>query len=43
MVWQMVNQFLAGLVSRKAEARRRCRTVLQSKAGRLLQDLRPDS
>ena len=43
LVQQRVNHFLAGLSSRKHEVRRRCRTVLQSRAGRLLQDLRPDS
>ena len=38
-----VNQFLAGLASRKDEVRRRCRTVLQSRAEALLRDSQPDS
>ena len=43
LLQQRVKQFLAELANRKDEVRRRCRTVLQSKAGRLLQDLRPNS
>ena len=43
LVQQRVNQFLAGLASRKDEVRRRCRTVLQSRAEALLRDLQPDS
>ena len=42
-VQERAGNFLAGLSSRKDEVKRRCRTVLQSRAGRLLQDLRPDS
>ena len=38
-----VGGFLAGLASRKDEVRRRCRTVLQSKAEALLRNSRPDS
>ena len=38
-----VGDFLNGLASRKAEVRRRCRTVLQSRAEALLSDSRPDS
>ena len=38
-----VGGFLAGLANRKDEVRRRCRTVLQSKAEALLQDSQPNS
>ena len=38
-----VSKFLAGLASRKDEVRRRCRTVLQSRAEVLQRDSRPDS
>ena len=39
---ERVSSFLAGLASRKDEVRRRCRTVLQSKAEALVQLLRTD-
>ena len=42
-VQQRVGNFLQGLDSRKDEVRRRCRTILQSKAKELLQDSRPGS
>ena len=42
-VQERVGKFLAGLSSRKDEVRRRCRTVLQSRAETLLRDPRPDS
>ena len=42
-VQERVGKFLAGLASRKEDVRRRCRTVLQSRAEGLLQDSRPDS
>ena len=42
-VKERVGKFLAGLASRKDEVRRRCRTVLQSRAEALLRDSRPDS
>ena len=38
-----VGLLLAGLVSWKAEVRRRCRTVLQSRIEALLGDSQPDS
>ena len=38
-----VGKFLAGLSDRKDEVKRRCRTVLQSRAEALPQDSRPDS
>ena len=41
-VQERVGNFLAGLASRRDEVRRRCRTVLQSRAEALLQDSRPD-
>ena len=40
---ERVGNFLAGLASRKEEVRRRCRTVLQSRAEALLRDSRPYS
>ena len=40
---ERVGNFLAGLSSRKDEVKRRCRTVLQSRANDLLPDFRPDS
>ena len=43
LVQQRLNHFLAGLASRKDEAKRRCRTVLQSRAEARLRDSRPDS
>ena len=42
-VQERVGKFLAGLASRKDEVRRRCRTVLQSRAESLLRDSRPES
>lgn len=41
-VQEKVGQFLAGLTHRKEEVRRRCRTVLQSRAEAILPDSRPD-
>ena len=43
LVQKRVNHFLDGLASRKDEVRRRCRTVLQSKAEALVRDSRPAS
>ena len=43
VVQERVGKFLAGLSSRKDEVRRRCRTVLQSRAETLPRDSRPDS
>ena len=42
-VQERVGNFLAGLSSRKDEVRRRCRTVLQSRAEALLPNSQPDS
>ena len=42
-VQERVGSFLAGLASRKEEVKRRCRTVLQSKAEALVRDSRPAS
>ena len=42
-VQERVGKFLAGLTSRKDEVRRRCRTILQSRAESLLRDSRPES
>ena len=42
-VQQRVGSFLSGLASRSGEAKRRCRTVLQSRAEALLPDSQPDS
>ena len=42
-VQDRVGKFLAVLTGRKDEVRRRCGTVLQSRAGALLRDSRPDS
>ena len=42
-VRERVGKFLAGLANRKDEVRRRCRTVLQSRAEALPRDFRPDS
>ena len=39
----MVGNFLAGLASRKEEVKRRCRTVLQSRAEGLPRNTQPDS
>ena len=41
-VQERVGQFLAGLTHRKEEVKRRCRTTLQSRAGTILSDPRPD-
>ena len=43
LVQNRVNNFLAGLASRKDEVRRRCRTVLQSRAESLPRDSQPNS
>lgn len=43
VVQERVGDFLDGLASRKEEVRRRCRTVLQSRAEALQRDSRPDS
>ena len=40
---ERVGRFLAGLTHRKEEVRRRCRTILQSRAEAILSDFRPDS
>ena len=42
-VQERVGNFLAGLASRKDEVKRRCRTLLQSRAAALLRDPQPDS
>ena len=42
-VQERVGNFLAGLASRNDEVRRRCRTILQSRAEALLPASRPDS
>ena len=42
-VQERVGDFLAGLANRQDEVRRRCRTVLQSRAETLQRDSRPDS
>ena len=42
-VQERVGSFLASLASRKEEVKRRCRTVLQSKAEALFRDSRPTS
>ena len=42
-VQERVSHFLAGLVGRKEEVKRRCRTILQSRAQSLLRDSQPDS
>ena len=38
-----VNNFLGGLASRREEVKRRCRTVLQSRADGLLRNSQPNS
>ena len=43
LVQDRANNFLSGLASRRDEVKRRCRTVLQSRAERLPRNLRPDS
>ena len=42
-VQERVSHFLAGLVGRKEEVKRRCRIILQSRAQALLRDSQPDS
>ena len=42
-VQERVGNFLAALASRKQEVKRRCRTVLQSKAEALQRHPQPDS
>ena len=42
-VQERVGKFLAGLSSRKDEVRRRCRTILQSRAKAPMRDSQPDS
>ena len=42
-VQERVGGFLAGLVGRQEEVKRRCRTILQSRAQTLLRDSSPDS
>ena len=42
-VQERVGDFLAGLSNRKDEVKRRCRTILQSRAEELLQNPHPDS
>ena len=42
-VQERVGSFLAGLANRPDEVRRRCRTVLQSRADSLQRNSRPDS
>ena len=41
-VQERVGNFLHGLSSRREEVKRRCRTVLQSRAGRFLRESLPD-
>ena len=43
IVQERVSSFLSGLASRKDQVRRRCRTMLQSRADVLLRASRPDS
>ena len=43
LVQERVSGFLASLCDRKEEVKRRCRTVLQSRAETFLRDSRPDS
>ena len=43
VVRERVGSFLAGLASRKDEVRRRCRTILQSRAEALVRNPQPDS
>ena len=43
LVQGRVGNFLDGLASRKAEVKRRCRTVLQSRAESLLRDIQTHS
>ena len=41
LVKERVGNFLHGLSSRQEEVKRRCRTILQSRAGKLLRDSQP--
>ena len=41
LVQEKVGSFLEGLAGRKEEVKRRCRTILQSRAEGLLQDSQP--
>ncbi len=43
LVQERVNNFLGGRAIRRDEVKRRCRTVLQSRADGLLRNLRPNS
>ena len=43
LVQERVGNFLSRLASRRGEVKRRCRTVLQSRAERLPRNLRSDS
>ena len=43
LVQERVNNFLVGLASRRDEVKRRCRTVLQSRAAGLPKDSQPNS
>ena len=43
LVQQRVGNLLSGLASRSGDVKRRCRTVLQSRAEALLRDSQPDS
>ena len=43
LVQQRVGDFLSGLTNGSGEVKRRCRTVLQSRAEALLRDSQPDS
>ena len=43
LVQERVGNFLGGLASRRDEVKRRCRTVLQSRAAGLLRDSQPNS
>ena len=43
MVRERVSGFFAGLSNRKEEVKRRCRTVLQSRAARLVRAAQPNS
>ena len=42
-VQERVGNFLSGLTKRKEDVQRRCRTILQSKAGALMPDSQPNS
>ena len=43
LVQEKIGNFLGGLASRRDEVKRRCRTVLQSRAAGLLRDSQPNS